>query len=87
MGKTLSPKNVSLSLALVVGIFSLVCALLVAIVPDMAFSLFGSIFHGLDISQISKSVSLGNALLGTVLVAIIALIAGWLYAVIYNRLN
>ena len=83
MAEKLSVKRVSMSLAVVAGIISIVCALLILIAPQATVNLFGEIFHGIDISQITKPITLGGALLGTIEVIIMALIAGWLFVVIY----
>lgn len=87
MAEKLSAKRVSLSLAAVSGIISIVCGLLIAIAPQATVKLFGAIFHGIDISGIAKPITFGGAILGTVEVIIIALIAGWLFAVIYNKIK
>lgn len=83
----LSPKRVSLSLAVVTGIISIICALLIAIAPEGTTKLFGTIFHGIDISKISTTISLGNAVLGTIVAIVLAFIIGWLFATIYNGLK
>ena len=87
MAEKLSAKRVSLSLAAVAGIISIVCALLILIAPQATMNLFGAIFHGIDISQITKTITLGGALLGTVEIIVMALIVGWLYAKIYNAIK
>lgn len=87
MAKELSPKRVSLSLAYVTAIVSIVCALLLTIAPKLTMNVFGSIFHGADISKIAVAVTLPNAVLGTIVAAVIALIIGWLFAVIYNKVK
>ena len=87
MGDNLSPKRVSLSLATVAGIISIVCALLILIPPKATTNIFGEIFHGIDISQITKPITLVGALIGTIEVIVIALIVGWLFATVYNRLK
>ena len=88
MTDKLSPKRVSLSLAYVTGIVSIICTLLIAIAPKATLKLFGAIFHGIDITKITAvSVSFGSAILGTVVAIVLALIIGWLFAVIYNKLK
>ncbi len=86
MKNKLNPKTVALSLASVAGIISIMCAILIAIAPEATTRLFGAIFHGLDISQIMKPITFIGAILGTAEVIVIALVAGWLYAAIYNAL-
>lgn len=83
----LSVKRVSLSLAYVTAIVSIVCALLLAIFPEGSMSLLGSIFHGLDISQIAVAITWSSAILGTVAAIVLALAIGCLFAKIYNSIR
>ena len=85
MKEELSAKKVSLSLATVTGIISIVCAILIAIAPQFTIKFFGAIFHGIDITQIEKIMTLGSAITGVIAAIIVALVAGWLFAVIYNK--
>lgn len=87
MAEEISPKRISLSLAYVTAIVSIVCALLLAIAPQLTMNVFGSIFHGLDISKIAVAVTWTNAILGTIVAIVTALIIGWLFAVIYNKVK
>ena len=87
MAEKLSAKRVSLSLAVVAGIISIVCALLILIAPQATTNLFGAIFHGIDVSQITKPITFGGAIIGTIEVIVIALIAGWLFAKVYNSIR
>ncbi|HLD55383.1 MAG TPA: DUF5676 family membrane protein [Candidatus Nanoarchaeia archaeon] len=84
MEDKLSAKKVSLSLAIVTGIFSTVCALLIFIAPPFVMNLFSFIFHGIDISQIVKPITFIDAILGIIEVIILGLIAGWLFVKVYN---
>lgn len=84
MANKLSPKVISFSLAGVSVIISLACALLIALIPKLSVKFFGSIFHGIDISKIETSITFSGFLMGLVAIIIISLIAGWLFAVIYN---
>ena len=87
MAEKLNAKRVSLSLAAVAGIISVVCALLILIAPQATMNIFAAIFHGIDVSQITKPITLGSSLIGTLEVIVIALIAGWLFAKIYNSIK
>ena len=88
MADKLSPKRVSLSLAVVTAIVSIVCVLLVAIAPEAALKLLGAIFHGIDITKIAAaSVSFGSAVFGTIVAVVLALIIGWIFAVVYNKVK
>ena len=83
----LDAKKVSLSLAAVSGIVSAICALLIAIAPKFATNLFGTIFHGIDLTKIPKTMTFGSAILGIIELIVIALVVGWLFAKIYNSLK
>jgi len=80
----LDAKKVSLSLAATSGILSVACALLIAAAPQFTINLFGAVFHGVDLTKIQKTMTFGDAILGTIEVIVIALIVGWLFAKIYN---
>ena len=80
----LNPKKVSLSLAATSGIVSTACALLIAVAPQFTVNLFGAVFHGIDLSNIQKTMTISSAILGTMEVIVFALIVGWLFAKIYN---
>ncbi len=86
MADKLKPARVANALAITAGIVSIVCALLLAIAPQFSMNLFGSIFHGLDVSNITVALTWGRTILGTVVAIVLAWIFGWLYAVIYNKL-
>ena len=86
MAEKLNPKVVSLSLAGVSGILSIMCAVLIAIAPQATLNFFGSIFHGMNITKIAQPITILGVLTGLIAVIIISLITGWLFAVIYNYL-
>ena len=87
MGEKLSAKRVSLSLAVTTGIISILCALLIAIAPQFTIKFFGAIFHGIDISQIEKTMTFSSAITGVIAAIIVALTVGWLFATIYNKVK
>ena len=88
MTDKLKPRVTGYALAIVVGIVSLVCLLLVFIAKDFTISLFGAIFHGIDLSQIvADNITIGSAILGFAEVIVIGFILGWLFAIIYNKLK
>ena len=84
MANELNPKVVSFSLASASGIFSLLCALLLAIAPEAALKFFGSIFHGADITKIASPVTISGALTGLIAVVIVSFVFGWVFSVTYN---
>lgn len=80
----LNVKLVSLSLVAVSVAISLLCAFFIAVAPAGAIGFLGSIFHGIDLSKISTTISWSGVLKGLIAVSITAFITGWLFAVIYN---
>ncbi|MEK6915483.1 MAG: DUF5676 family membrane protein [Nanoarchaeota archaeon] len=86
MTDKLSPKRTANALAVTAGIVSLVCYILILITPSGTVSLFGAIFHGIDLSQIAvEPASVGSGILGVIEVIILGWIIGWLFAKIYNK--
>ena len=87
MSGNLSPKRMANALAITAGIVSLVCYILILVAPAGTISFFGAIFHGIDISSITKTISLAYGLLGVVEAIVLGWIIGWLFAKIYNSLK
>lgn len=88
MNGKLNAKKVAVSLAAVSAILYIACALLIVVAPDFTLNLFSNLFHGIDITQIAgQPVSFGSTLLGLVEIIAYALIAGALFAWIYNKLK
>lgn len=88
MTEKLNSKRVALSLTIVSSILYIACALLVVIAPDFTTKLFSSLFHGIDIIQIATTnISFVSVLIGLVEIIVYTLIAGWLFAWIYNKLK
>ena len=85
MAEKLSAKRVSFSLGITTAIVSIVCAILLAIAPSGTMSLLGSIFHGIDLSEIQVAITFTSAIKGTIVAIILGLIIGWLFAVVYNK--
>lgn len=83
----LNPKVVAMTLAITSGIIYIICAVLFIVSPVGALNLFKDMFHGIDITQIGKTnITFGSAVAGFVETIILALIVGWLFAVIYNKM-
>ena len=77
-------KVVSLALASVGGVLSLLCAAIIMIWPG-SLKYLGAIFHGIDMTAIAKTdVSFGSVILGFVEVVIIGAITGAVFAWLYN---
>ena len=87
MADKLNTRRVANSLAITAGIFSLACALLILMAPAFTVNLFGAIFHGIDLSQISKTATLGSSILGIIEAFVLGWIIGWFFAVVYNKMR
>ena len=83
----LNIRRVALSLAVVSAILYLACALLVFIAPNFAVTLFSNLFHGVDITTTAKAVTFLGTLLGLIEIVVYSLIAGGLFALVYNKLK
>lgn len=84
----LKPKLTGYALAIVAGIVSLACLLLILVAGEFAVNLFGAMFHGIDLSQImTDNITIGSAILGLVEAVVIGFVLGWLFAVVYNKLK
>lgn len=84
----LRPKAVALSLAVVTAISYVSCAVFVTVTRDAAMKFFGFMFHGIDLTKVpAVEMSFSNAAVGFVETVVFALIAGWLFAVIYNKIR
>lgn len=80
----LDSKPLALAGGIMLSIVSLICAVLLLVVPTFAFSLFGTIVHGIDLAQIAKEVTLGSVLIGLIVTFVFGYLFGWFLAVFYN---
>ena len=88
MTEKINANNVGLALSGVMGVLSVVCALLLVLIPGFTLNFFSNIFHGIDITQIAKtSVTFGEFLIGLVEVLIGSYLIGWVFAKMYNKLG
>lgn len=73
------------ALAATTAIIDVLCALAIALAPDLAMSVAQSWFHGLDLSRISSwNVTVGSFVLGLVTLTALAWGAGYSFAAAYN---
>ena len=85
MADKLNAKRVANTLGIVFAGVSLLCAIFVLIFPGTAMSFFNNIFHGIDITQITKtSVSFGSIIIGLIEAFVLGWIIGWFFVKIYN---
>lgn len=84
--KRLSTLSVGIALGVTLALLSMLCALTFALWPDATLDFFGAFSHGLDFGTIksARPISPGRALYGIVGLGIVGLIAGVVYASIYN---
>ncbi|MFH1344018.1 MAG: DUF5676 family membrane protein [Pseudomonadota bacterium] len=84
--KRLSTLSVGIALGVTLALLSMLCALTFALWPDATLDFFGAFSHGLDFGTIKSAapISPGRALYGIVGLGIVGLIAGVVYASIYN---
>ncbi|HLC54181.1 MAG TPA: DUF5676 family membrane protein [Candidatus Nanoarchaeia archaeon] len=88
MKNELKPAKVGIALGIVFAIVSLICAILFSIIPEFILGLGNNLFHGLDLTQMTKSsISWGGVIIGVIEVFIIGFVGGWLFGVIYNAMN
>ena len=81
----LIPKQVALVFAQTAGIVYAVCALVVALAPNLAWKLVGWIAHVSDWGIVSRSMSFGSFLLGLIQILVYSYLGAWLFATLYNR--
>lgn len=88
MAEKLNANRVGLALAGVMGILSVVCALLLVLIPGFTMIFFNNILHGIDITQIAKaSVTFGEFIMGLIEVLIGSYLIGCVFAKIYNKIS
>lgn len=82
------PVQLANSAAIVVIALSLICWVFVTILPDFSFWIASSWFHmiNLDVVRANQPVGFGTAILGAISLGIVAWIAFYTFAEIYNRL-
>lgn len=85
------PRNIhatGLALAITLTLLNLVCLLLLLIAPGFALSLFGSFMHGINLSQIAITPTLGiNTFVGLIITFVGGYLLGIVFAALHNRLE
>ena len=75
-----------IALALTFVVVSIVCLVLVLIAPGFTLKLFGSFMHGIDITKIAVTPSIGGrTVLGFVVAVVGGYVIGVIFAAIYNK--
>lgn len=81
----LNEKALANASAVLVAIIYAGCALFVAVLPDFSKAVAGSWFHGIDLDSIWTGTPRGNFVLGFVSSVVLAWLAGWAFARVYNK--
>lgn len=71
--------------AVLVAVVYVVCALFVAVLPDLSLAVAGSWFHGIDLESIWTGTPRGNFVLGLVSAVVLSWLGAWAFARVYNR--
>jgi len=84
-----NPNAVALSMGITTGIIYLICLILETVLPLEILIKIGSVmFHSMDVSNVLvKNTTLFGGIIGLIIWFIIASGAGYLFAVIYNRIK
>lgn len=81
----LNEKALANASAVLVAIVYVVCALFVAVLPDLSRAVAGSWFHGIDLESIWTGTPRGNFVLGLATAVVLSWLAGWVFARVYNK--
>lgn len=74
------------ALAVTTAVIYVVCALIVALLPDLSMAVAQSWFHGIDLAKISSfNITFGSFLLGIITATAGAWLIGFVFAKTYNK--
>lgn len=79
----LNKNKFAFSAAGVMGIWYLICALLVAVAPDLAGTLFSWMVHLVNLE--TASIAWGTFFAGLVEILILSYVTGWVFSWLHNR--
>jgi hypothetical protein len=78
-------KKFALALSETAGIAYVICVVLVAIAPNVAWKLAGWISHMTNLEVLGRGVTVSGSLLGLAEILVYTYLFGWLLASLYNR--
>ena len=83
----LDKNKFSLGAAIIIGIIYVVCAVVVALWPDLALRLLGWVAHIVNVGKFAGDVrlTLAGFIAGLVQILVYSYISGWLFAWLFNR--
>jgi hypothetical protein len=85
MANNLSAKGIGIASAAITGIIYILCFIIVFIAGDSSLKFFNLFVHGIDLTGLTTTPSIGTGIIGLIVSIIIAYVAGWLFAKIYNK--
>ncbi len=86
----LNPVRIGLALAMTAGLLNVLCAVLVAMVPEVMINTFQTWWHAIDVTPLAVTpppMSLVSVVTGVVTLMLSAFAGGWLFATLYNALG
>jgi len=81
----LDVKAIGIASAIITGIVYVVCFLIVLILGAASLKFFSLFVHGIDLTSLATSPSLGTGILGLIISVVVAYIFGYIFALIYNK--
>ena len=85
MADSLSAKGIAIASAIVTAIIYMVCFVIVLIAGESSLKFFSLFVHGIDLTGLATTTSLGTGIIGLIVSVIIAYIIGYVFALVYNK--
>ena len=80
-----NPNATANAAAVTVGLFYVVCRILVSLFPGLMFAIAESLLHGMALTQVGTwNLTMGSFILGLISSAVSAWVIGYVFAVVYN---
>ncbi len=81
----LDVKGIGLASGIVTAIVYVVCFLIVLILGSASLKFFNLFIHGIDLTSLATTPSLGTGILGLIVSVVVAYIFGAIFALTYNK--
>jgi len=83
----ISKNKFAMAAASTMGVWYIICALIVSIAPDFALAVFGWMIHLVNLeTAVSGGVAFPGVIFGFVAVVVLAYLTAYVFAWFYNRL-
>jgi hypothetical protein len=80
-----NPTATANAAAVTVGVFYILCRILVGIFPNLMFTFAEALLHGMALTQVGTwNLTLGSFTLGLIASSVSAWVIGYVFAVVYN---